>query len=219
MKNLIAVAALISLASAASAQSFGDLLQQEMAKTLTDKKAAAAQKAAAPKAMADKKAIDTLVDRLDKDGEDGAAEDGWQAKSYILNGNPDKSGSFTNFSVSLIEKELAPPTVGDNEMITYTVMRKVLSHLQGAMHVYTPLPGGKAKVDIYEYAVSLDGEITQAVKTTVTGKVVGPRDIDVDPKDPKARVQQNLVPSAPKTIEVWKTMEKRFLTMGRLIEA
>lgn len=220
MKNLIALAALISLAaSAASAQTFGDMLQEEMAKQLAGKKAPAAQKAAAPKAKADRKAIQTLVDRLDKDGEDGATEDGWEAKSYILNGSPDKSGSFSNFSVSLIEKELPPPTAGDNEMITYTVMRKVLSHIQGAMQTYTPMPQGKAKVEMWEYAVSLDGEITTAVKTTMIGKVVAPGTIDIDPKDPQGRVQQNLVPSAAKTLETWKTMEKKFLTMGRLIEA
>lgn len=174
--------------------------------------------AAKPKVKTDPAAVRTLVDRLERDGEDGATEDGWETKTYTENGRPDRAGSFRNFSVSVIRKSLPPPT-NEEGTVSFTVMRWVVSHIQGSMQVFTKLPNGRAKIEQWDFAVDVDGTITAVQKTTAQGKQTAPDTIEVDPNDKSGHTEQQLAPSAPGVLDTWKTMERKFLRMGRLYEA
>ena len=227
MKTLRAALVLLpALVAGAAAQVPLDPEQKEQLEALkkqleAEKKKQAGKKAApaAPKVMADQKVIRDVADRLTKDGEEGAIAGmpGLVARTYHVNGEPDQKGFFANHVITLIERPMASPTSEDGS-ITYLVMRKELIQLQATRQTYTPLKDGKAKVEVWSWRVELDGEITACTKTTMIGKVIAPRTIDLDPAHGGSSREEKVAPSDAAAKASWGKIEKALPFMGRFLE-
>lgn len=225
MKNPLAALALaLALVAPAFAQVPVDKDQMDALKAAMEahKKAQAKKKAdeaKKPKIMADRKVIDNVVDRLSRDGEESEVEGapGLVARSYFINGQEDAKKNFANHAITLIERPMASPA-NEEGTVHYTVMRKALISLQATRQTFTHLKDGKAEVVVWTWGIDLEGRIMACTRATMTGKIVGPKTIDTDPKSGGTTKQEHLEPSAPGVLDAWKKMEKIVPFMGRLIE-
>lgn len=160
-------------------------------------------------------AVEGLIERLDRDGDQGQTEDGQEARSYVHSGTADASGDVENKRMTLVESELAPPTAGTDQFgntYTYTVMRKAFVELQGEIRRYAVLPQGQARIVQLTFTVDpATNRLMEVVKTTLVGKRQGPDGLVVDPKRSS---ETRLKPSDPAVLSQWKALSDEFMKSG-----
>jgi hypothetical protein len=150
-------------------------------------------------AKVDPKPIETLFDRLAKDG-----------PSYER-AQPLKEGGQRGVKVTLIELE-GPQQEGMYRDLLY---RRYFSHIEGVEQTYRKGADGKGSIEEYRYKVSLDGKLLEAKRITMT--IVGATPQGLVP-DPKSIQQVSLPPSDKGVQKRWKKLSAEFLGMGRTIE-
>ncbi|MDD5627918.1 MAG: hypothetical protein PHU21_02555 [Elusimicrobia bacterium] len=144
--------------------------------------------------------VDTLCDRLAKDG-----------PTYASSQETPDGGART-LQVTLVEVK-GPAQEG---MFRDLVYRRYFSHLEGVEECVRPLPDGTAALERTTFIVSLDGQL-QAVKR-VTAKILGVTPDAMAVVDPKSVRQDSLPPADPEVQKRWKGLGAEFLKMGRTIE-
>ena len=150
-------------------------------------------------AKVDPKPVDTLFDRLAKDG-----------PSYER-ATPIKEGGQRGLKVSLVELE-GPEPEGMYRDLLY---RRYFSHIEGVEQVYRKGADGKGSIEEYRFKVSLNGQLLEAKRIPMT--IIGSTPQGLVP-DQKSIQQVSLPPSDKDVQKRWKKLSAEFLGMGRTIE-
>lgn len=225
MKTLLALALLAAAASPALAQSQDDSdlsrTQEIIRKAFeASKSQAAAKKAAAPKkpkVYAKKKRLSDVVDRLRRDGIQGALPGGVETRSYAVDGVPDAKGGFVSNALTLFQK-MAPVT-SENGRVTYTVLRHDILGLKAESRRFEKLKEGRGRITVWTFHIAPDGEIVGAVRNVAEGPSPADGTVVPDPAQGGVIKQENVEPHAKSALDAWWAFQKVIPWLGIVVEA
>lgn len=178
---------------------------------------AAALRAKLKPAPVDPKAVDAIVEKLSKEGQQVVLEDRTIGNVLTMLAIPKEHGGIRNVQATLVELPAETVEGPAKSMYRYAVMRRYFAGLSATSEDWDVDPKtGKGTLHIWVYTVALSGTLMSVEHQTAPVEP-GPDGMSRAVEE-KAR-SYRMAPSDPSVQRRWKALTKEMAFLGRVTEA